>query len=155
MTRPTFIMSVLLAGLLMIATIWTARPESAAEVCEEGDAYLSMGKYDRAIAVFDRATQLDPTLARAYESRGRAHRTRGGYEKAIADCTRAIQLEPNDIEAYLNRGHCFESEGEYKAACDDYCDRARIVVEMARTYDSSIPAPRPRPEAHRDGSQGR
>ncbi|MGD1701691.1 tetratricopeptide repeat protein [Dapis sp. BLCC M229] len=47
--------------------------------------YTKKGDYEKAIADYDRAIQLDPEFVYAYLNRGLTYNDRGEYEKALAD----------------------------------------------------------------------
>jgi tetratricopeptide (TPR) repeat protein len=67
-----------------------------------GTAYASKKDYDRAIADYTIAIEIDPTHVAAYNDRGLAYTSKGDYERAIADVTRAVELtapRPNAIGA--------------------------------------------------------
>ena len=64
------------------------------EYLHRGDAYFEKEEYDKAIAEFSRAIELDPNYAGAYLSRGVAYGRKGEYDKAGADSTKAIELDP-------------------------------------------------------------
>jgi tetratricopeptide (TPR) repeat protein len=57
-----------------------------------GTAYASKKEYDRAIADYTKAIEIDPQHVGAYNDRGIAYTNKGDYENAIADVTRAVEL---------------------------------------------------------------
>jgi tetratricopeptide (TPR) repeat protein len=63
---------------------------------------VQVGDYDRAIADFTRAIEIDPKRTDAHVHRGFAYDALGREEDAIADFRRALALDPNDEIA--NRG---------------------------------------------------
>ena len=69
-----------------------------------GLAYADKEDYDRAIADYDKALELDPKDATAYNNRGFTYDKKGDYDKAIADYNKALELDPKDATAYNNRG---------------------------------------------------
>lgn len=69
-----------------------------------GSLYKHQGALKTAIALFERAVQLDPTQARAHYNLGVAHRANGYLEPALAAYQQAIQRDPNYAEAYQNMG---------------------------------------------------
>ena len=64
--------------------------ERAPVLVRRGEAYRRMGKYQEALADFDRAIELKPDDAWAIASRGETYRLMGRYEEALADFNRAI-----------------------------------------------------------------
>ena len=69
-----------------------------------GNAYLGKKDYDRAIADYNKAIELEPKLAAAYANRGLAYGAKGDIDGAIADLDKAIDLNPKLAHAYANRG---------------------------------------------------
>lgn len=53
------------------------------------------GQIESAIKDFDKAIELDPSLAEAYYDRGLAYSELNQYEKAIKDYDKAIELREN------------------------------------------------------------
>src|SRR5262245_17838643 len=57
-----------------------------------GTAHASKKDYDRAIADYTKAIEIDPSFVAAYHDRGLAYTSKGDYERAIADVTKAVEL---------------------------------------------------------------
>jgi tetratricopeptide (TPR) repeat protein len=62
-----------------------------------GITWKAQREYDRAIADFDEAIQLDPTRSHDYGWRGTAWEAKREYAKAIADFEECIRLDPDDV----------------------------------------------------------
>ena len=88
-----------------------------------GATYAQMGQYDKALADFDRAIDLDPQYAGAIALRGETYRLMGEYDKALADFDRAIELEPSLNWAIALRGETYRQMGEHARALAEF-DRA-------------------------------
>ena len=53
-----------------------------------GAAYRGQARPELALADFDRALELDPTLVAAFTSRARLHEEAGDFQAAVDDYTR-------------------------------------------------------------------
>ncbi|WP_194778300.1 toxin-antitoxin system YwqK family antitoxin [Pararhodonellum marinum] len=83
------------------------------------------------IPLYDKAIELNPTVAQVYLNRGTAYSNGFEFEKAIMDFDKAIVLNPNYMEAYTNRGNAkinaYTSTGNLEptpeqtaSACEDF-----------------------------------
>ncbi len=99
-------------------------PESVQETVrthlDHGRACLDKGKYDDAIAHYDKAIALDPNHAAAYTKRAVAYAIKGDLDRAISDLDKAITLNPNDATAYTIRGNAYYVKGDHDRAIADY-----------------------------------
>ncbi len=73
----------------------------------QGIAFFKEGQYDRAIAYFNKAIELNPRNAEAYNNRGLAYYEKGQYDKAFSDYTKTIEINPRFFIAYSNRAGAF------------------------------------------------
>jgi len=77
--------------------------------------------YPAALADFERAIALEPTLGEAYVNRGVARMAEPDYPAALADIERGLELGVDEpAKAYYNRGLVHESLGDAHAAWLDY-----------------------------------
>jgi tetratricopeptide (TPR) repeat protein len=93
------------------------------------------GKYDDAIALYDKALALDPKDAISYNARGNLKKEyKEDFKGAIADYDKAIALKPaNDIALiYANRGDAKQRSGDLDGAIADF-DRV-----IAATPDDAV-----------------
>ena len=63
-----------------------------------------MGKYDQAVASYDRALQYKPHDHQIWYSRAKALELWGNFTEAIASYDQALALRPDDYYAWNNRG---------------------------------------------------
>ncbi|MCD4720944.1 MAG: tetratricopeptide repeat protein, partial [Desulfobacula sp.] len=59
------------------------------------------GNFDRAIADYTKALEINPGLHDTYYNRGIAWSEKGDLQRAIADCRKALSLDPGN-EKYLS-----------------------------------------------------
>jgi tetratricopeptide (TPR) repeat protein len=75
------------------------RPDRIKAVLARAAAYDRKQQYDRAIADYDTALQLDPAQADAFNYRGEVWRRKGDRPRALADFGAAIRLNPEHSAA--------------------------------------------------------
>lgn len=85
-----------------------------------GDSLLKKRDYDGALAVLNKALELDPDNATVLNSRGLAYSNKGDEEHALADFDLALQRRPNFPAPYNNRGLIFMRRGELQRAYDEF-----------------------------------
>jgi tetratricopeptide (TPR) repeat protein len=110
------------------------RPQNVQALTNLGCAYSWAGQSDTALHYFDKAIELNPDYAEAYNNRGadlyRVHR----LAEALRDLDEAIKLKPAYANAYCNRAAVRLSAGRYNEALAD-CDRAiELLPEYAQAY---------------------
>jgi tetratricopeptide (TPR) repeat protein len=96
----------------------TGRPKAFA-TWYIGDSLLRKRDHDGALALFNKALELDPDNAAVLNSRGLAYSNKGDEEHALADYDLALQKRPNFPSPYNNRGLIFLRRGELQRAYDE------------------------------------
>jgi len=86
---------------------------------ERGNAHRFMSENDPAIADFEKAVDLDPSLAPAYSSLGIIYRDRGDRVRALDQFSKSIAISHN-VDALFERGEMYEAAGEHQKAIDDF-----------------------------------
>src|ERR1700722_10619627 len=101
-----------------------------------GNAYLSKGDLDRAIADYNQAISLDPKYSKAYHGRAIAYKARGDVDRAIVDYNQAIGLDPKYAIAYNNRGVAYEGKGDLDRALADYSQAISLDRKYVAAYSN-------------------
>jgi len=112
------------------------KPFEAWELVNKGLSFYNLGYVDEALGCYDRAIDLNPELAGAYNNRGVFYANKGDYNMAIRDYERAIDLNPEDAEAYNNRGNAYADKGDYNMAIRDYDRVIELNPEYAEAYNN-------------------
>jgi tetratricopeptide (TPR) repeat protein len=110
-------------------------PTGAAEAemhNQRGREFLRQGKYQEAIGELDKAIQLNPRFAQAYNARGFARYLVKDYQNALADLDRAIGLDPRYINAYQNRSVVRKATGDTKGSMADLAKVQALGVPAAK-----------------------
>ena len=94
MTRMLVVFLCLTLALLL--TGCESESQQADALYDRGRDSHEKGNYDKAIAEYTAAIQLDPEHALALIDRGTAWVAQGEFDKAIADCDEALRLRPGE-----------------------------------------------------------
>lgn len=133
----------ILCGSLVLLAACSSRPvdevraEQAHELRLEGDEAIAAGNHDRAIEMYTRAIELNPTSADTWWRRGNAlvarpinpdapNRKRDWLRQAEADYSAAIRLNPAFRDAFFNRAMIQLKTKRYIEAARDLLECTRL-----------------------------
>ncbi|EFN74272.1 Serine/threonine-protein phosphatase 5 [Camponotus floridanus] len=97
---------------------------------EEANVYFKNQVYDKAIELYTKAIELNPSVAVYYGNRSIAYLRTECFGYALTDASKAIELDRNYVKGYYRRAAAYMSLGKFKLALTDY----RTVVK-ARPND--------------------
>ena len=72
---------------------------------------LRQGKFAEAIPYFDKAIEIDPTLAYVWHDRGVCYRELRNYSEALRNFDKAVELAPDDEEFLFSRAELLKMMG--------------------------------------------
>jgi tetratricopeptide (TPR) repeat protein len=99
-----------------------------------GLAYLDRSDIAHAIGDLDRAIELAPDFAPAYQNRGNAWYACGNFGQALADYDMAIKLDPSTPSPYINRATVRRDVGYLDGALEDYQKAIAMGAERPQLY---------------------
>ncbi len=122
-------------------------PNLARPVTNRGWAFKTVGKWEKALADYTKALQINPEYITALNDRGVAYAHFNQWGNAITDYSKAIKLNPKFTNAYANRCAAFGSIGQFDNALNDitkaidlspddftaYSNRGNIYSELKQT----------------------
>lgn len=88
-------------------------PKDAQAFLLRGGMRDALGKYDDAVADYDRCLELDGKLAEVYDLRGSAQFKRGKFAESVADFDRFLELRPREAAGHWRRGIALYYAGKY------------------------------------------
>ncbi|KYN39743.1 Mitochondrial import receptor subunit TOM70, partial [Trachymyrmex septentrionalis] len=98
--------------------------QTAQKYKNAGNVRFKLGKYNEAIAEYNKAIDICPKenvedLAIFYQNRAAAYEQLKRYNSVKADCTKALELNPKYVKALLRRARILEQLGDFEAALKD------------------------------------
>jgi len=109
-------------------------PELYLPLSNRGNALYEKGDLDVAIIDLNKAINLKPDFAMAYNNRGTVHFAKDDLENAIADYDKAIANKPDFTEAYLGRGTARYKKNDLDEAIADLSQAIRLKPDLTDAY---------------------
>jgi len=101
--------------------------ENAAYFEKLGRTQSSGENFPEALRALNRAIELDPNMAHAFNARGYVHLRLRHLDEAAADFSEAIRLSPNYVNAYHNRAVVRRMKGDRGGASEDDLSAAELA----------------------------
>jgi tetratricopeptide (TPR) repeat protein len=99
-----------------------------------GNAYVLKGDYDRALADFSQAIELQPDRVIGYLNRAVVYFAKQDFDRALDDINQAIKLQPDFGLAYLKRGSAYYFKGDSDRALADLNQAITLQPHSAVSY---------------------
>ncbi|MEH2620135.1 caspase family protein [Bradyrhizobium sp. AZCC 1620] len=100
--------------------------------------YISMGRFDDALADCNAVLAKSPNSVYGLTSRGNAYLGKGNLDAALSDYNQALRINPNYVRAYVGRGQLFEKRRNLAAARSDYRSAANAVAARRDDIDTTL-----------------
>ena len=101
---------------------------SARQLAREALRQLANDRFERAIALYEQAVDVDPGLALAWNGLSVAWRFKGDLDRAIASARRLAELEPDDPLSHTNLSILYQSKGMIPEAEDEKAIAMRLQM---------------------------
>ncbi|ACK65893.1 TPR repeat-containing protein [Rippkaea orientalis PCC 8801] len=95
-----------------------------------------MGRYEEAIASYDKGLEFKPDDDAAWNNRGIALGNLGRYEEAIASFDKALEINPNNANIYYNKACSYSLQNNLELAIQNLQQAIKLdeqYREMAKT----------------------
>ena len=103
----------------------TALASRARSHTDLGAAYYQQGKLEIALDEFNRAVEIDPTYAQAYNGLGLVYAALNEDVKADASFKRAIQVQPGSSESHNNYGSFLCAHKRYDESITQFLEAVK------------------------------
>ncbi|KAK8371904.1 hypothetical protein O3P69_013501 [Scylla paramamosain] len=93
---------------------------AAEELKSEANEYFKKQQYEKAIALYTQAIEIDGSNPILYGNRSFAHLRMESFGYALRDASKALELDRTYIKGYYRRASAYMSLGKFKLALKDY-----------------------------------
>lgn len=131
LTRKTNRLDLAEAAFQKTSSTEEASPQS---LLHQGMIQHQQGKYQQAIALYDRAIAKMPHEADFYLQRGFSHEKLLHLDQAFQDYSFALQLNPTLEKAFVNRGNVLYKQKKLDQAIQDYERALKLHPNNAKVY---------------------
>jgi tetratricopeptide (TPR) repeat protein len=112
--------------------------QEAANLTREGIEASKAKDWDKAIAAFKKAAQLDeryaPNLASALQQRAGVYVSQQKFQEAIADYSEALKVKAKDPDIFERRAYAEMQLKDYDKALHDYNEAIKLSPEEPKYY---------------------
>ena len=109
---------------------------NAVQELEQGNNFYQQKNFSAALESYNRALQLNPQLAEAYNNRGIIFHELNQETSAIQDYSAAIKIKPNFAQALNNRGNSFAALGQFQNALNDLKAAVKLSDKTAEIHNN-------------------
>jgi tetratricopeptide (TPR) repeat protein len=119
------LLTIVLAVVLILPLVLLSGCDGSDELNRGWNLYQA-GKYEEAIAQFNKALELDPNQTSSIAIRGRCYVKLNQYDRAIADLNTAIARNYDLAYSYYYRGLAYEGKGQRDQAIGDFNQAVKL-----------------------------
>ncbi|MDO8142449.1 MAG: tetratricopeptide repeat protein [Candidatus Brocadiales bacterium] len=108
---------------------------SASEYYNYGLEHIKKGGFDEAIAAWEKALELEPTMINAYEKLAKAYYTQGKFNKAGETYRKELTLKPDDPMIYHSLGVVYRMNEQLEDAIKLQTQAISLNPNLASAYN--------------------
>ncbi len=109
--------------------------KQARDYRNQGFQLQGVGDLDKAMSLYQKAIEMDPLYAVAYNDLAVIYETKGQSEKAEDLYLKAIQIDPFYLSAYSNLAILYENRGDFEKASLYWSKRVSLAKELGLEDD--------------------
>jgi tetratricopeptide (TPR) repeat protein len=111
-------------------------PLKPEDYLSRGDDFYQSNEYELALKAYDKAIELKPDYASAWDNKGFALAKLGRYEEVLKAYDKAIELKPDYATAWDNKGFALAKLGRYEEALKVIDKAIELDPDYAEAWDS-------------------
>jgi Flp pilus assembly protein TadD len=115
---------------------WLIENDDAAFFWFAEGVFTPASQQQQTIDCYQKAIELKPDYADAYNNLGIALKAQNKLEAAIEQYQKAIELKPDDASAYNNLGNALKAQNKLEAAIEQYQKAIELKPDDASAYNN-------------------
>lgn len=124
--------------LEMLERVLAIEPENFIVYNELGYVLADLGKFDEAVAAFQKYAFINPDEANPHDSLGELYERIGRYEDALAEYGRAAEVDPRFQFAYLHQARVALTLGRFDAAEEILDEASKAAVSPGSEFSNGV-----------------
>lgn len=112
------------------------KDKDSADRNSSGWALFKKGEFDLAIEEFNKAIEIKPNYAEAFNNLGQAYDKKADFERTIKNFKKAIERKPDFVEAFNNRGLVYFRKDDMAHAIEDFDKAIKFKPNYAEAYNN-------------------
>ena len=134
MNRKLFVSLLGIMLFFSAATTEARMTKEAHALYQEACSYEYKGDYVNAIAIIQKALNINGDDAMLYTKIAGLYADAGNYEEALGAYKKAVKLRPNDAFIYISIGNILQTMGDYENAYNSFMQAQQIYPEYKYNY---------------------
>ena len=102
----------------------------------KGNEYYYKKEYNKAIQCYDKAIEIKPNNAEAWNNKGNTLYRSGKHNEAIHCYDKAIEIKPNNADAWYNKGNTLYRSGKHNEAIHCYDKVLAIEPNYGKAWNN-------------------
>lgn len=119
-----------------IEQLINANPKVDTLYNKRGLSYFKLGELDKAFIDFNRASEINNTVAKYAYNKGTIKAIKSEFNEALEYFSEAIKLDSNYVEAYYNRGKIMAEQEKFTEAIIDFTAAINLHPEHSAAYNN-------------------
>ena len=111
---------------------------NAVELSQQGNTLYNLKNYDRALQAYEKALEIRPEYAEAWQGKGDVLQALQQYQEALESYEKAIQIQPNNWQAWLGRAQVFNRLGKSQEALEALQEAVTIKPNAAEAWQEIV-----------------
>ncbi|MGB7444206.1 MAG: tetratricopeptide repeat protein [Coleofasciculaceae cyanobacterium] len=123
------------ATALAISAVNLVKSANATDLYQRGETLLQLKRYEDALSAYNRAVQLKPEYAEAWNGQGNTLASLKRYDEALEAYDQAIEIQPDYLPAWNGRGKTLALMQRNEEAIDAFDVVIRITSNLVGTWE--------------------